>query len=211
MRRLVFLSFFCGASFVFGQEQGTSVRKLKKLGFVYNNAKQNNFLFSDRDYDYQTQVFKVQFFYTLHTGKKWDFNLIVQPQIQVAKHQLLNPFFITPDEANYMELRDHFTQERNLSLYAFELGFQWRRKIFHQVYFETTLGLGAGFIDKETERLAHGFTFIENLSVGLTHRWKSSEIYLGSNFGHVSNFNIQSPNSGYNILGFEIGYRVLLN
>lgn len=208
--RILFLFFICLSFSVQGQEKSSNDRKLKKVGFVFNNAKQNNFLFSDEDYDYKTNVFKAQLFYLLRKGSTWDINLIVQPQIQVAKHQLLNPFFVTPDEPNFEALRDKFTQERTLSLMAFELGFQLRRKIFHQMYFEATLGLGAGYIDKETERLAQGFTFIENLSVGLAKSWKSSELYLGTNVGHVSNFNIQMPNSGYDILGFEIGYRILL-
>ena len=208
--RLFFLLFVCFSLSVHGQEKTNADRKLKKIGFIFNSAKQNNILFSDRDYDYKTNVFKAQLFYLLRKGQKWDINLIVQPQVQIGKHQLLNEQFIRPDEPNLQEIRNRLTQKRVLSLIAFELGFQLRRKIFHQMYFEVTLGLGAGYIDKGTERLAQGFTFIENLSLGLAHTWKNSELYLGTNVGHVSNFNIQMPNSGYNILGFEIGYRILL-
>ena len=208
--RLFFLLFVCLSLSVQGQEKTNADRKLKKVGFVFNSAKQNNILFSDRDYDYKTNVFKAQLFYLLRKGQKWDINLIVQPQVQVGKHQLLNEQFITPDEPNFQEIRNRLTQKRVFSLIAFELGFQLRRKIFHQMYFEATLGLGAGYIDKGTERLAQGFTFIENFSLGLTHTWKNNELYIGANVGHVSNFNIQMPNSGYNILGFEIGYRILL-
>ena len=208
--RLFFLLFICFSFSTQGQEKKINDRKLKKVGFLFNSAKQNNILFSDKDYDYKTNVLKAQFFYNLRKGEKWDINLIVQPQIQVAKHQLLNPFFITPDEPNFEALRNKFTQERTLSLTAFELGFQLRKELFNHIYFETTLGLGAGYIDKGTERLAQGFTFIENLSMGLAKTWESSEAYLGINLGHVSNFNIQMPNSGYDILGFELGYRILL-
>ena len=187
-----------------------SQKKLKKIGVLYNSAKQNNILFFDKDYDYKTNALKVQLFYHLRKGKKWDMNLIVQPQFQIANHQLLNRFFVTPDKPYFQEL-DRLVQKRTISLYVFELGFQLRRKLFHQVYFETTLGLGAGYIDKGTERLAQGFTFIENLSVGLAHTWFHNEIYIGANVGHVSNFNIQLPNSGYNIFGFEVGYRMFIN
>jgi hypothetical protein len=194
-----------------GQEQENEPKKLKKVGLLFNSAKQNNFLFSDRDYDYQTNVIKAQLFYLLRKGEKWDLNLIVQPQVQFAKHQLLNPFYVSSDLPNVQELRDRFTMERNLALYQFELGFQLRTKLREQLYFESTLGLGAGYISEESERLAKGFTFIENLSVGLAHTLKFTELYLGMNVGHVSNFNTQEPNDGYNILGFEIGYRILLN
>lgn len=72
------------------------------------------------------------------------------------------------------------------------------------------LGLGAGYVDVKTERLARGFTCIENISLGLAHSLNNSEIYVGSNFGHISNLNIKLPNSDYNILGFEIGYRIFI-
>ena len=211
LHRYIFIFFLFIFSFANSQTEKDSIRKLKKVGILYNSAKQNNFLFNDRDYNYKTDVLKVQFFYVLNKGKKWDFNLILQPQVQVANHQLLNEQFITPDEVNFLAIRERLTQKRKISLVAFELGFQLRRKIFQKIYFETTLGLGAAYIDKGTERLAQGFTFIENLSIGLTHKWQKNEIYLGTNIGHVSNFNIQEPNSGYNILGFEIGYRIYLN
>jgi len=210
LHKSVFIFFIFFISFVSGQSDEKVSRKLKKIGFLYNSAKQNNILFFDDDYDYKTSVFKFQLFYHLKKGEKWNINLIIQPQIQIAKHQLLNEQFITPDDPNYLFLREKFTQKKTLSLYAFELGFQLRRELFNRIFFEVTLGMGAGYIDVESERLAQGFTFIENLSFGFSYSLKSSEIYLGSNLGHVSNFNIKLPNSGYNILGFEIGYRILI-
>jgi hypothetical protein len=72
------------------------------------------------------------------------------------------------------------------------------------------LGLGAGYINLESERLAKGFTFIENFSLGLVHTKNTSEFFVATSVGHVSNFNIQKPNSGYNILGFELGYRIFI-
>jgi len=203
------LFFFC-SWFVTSQEQETSSRKLKKVGFLYNRAIESNFLFDDLDYTYKTNVFKGQFFYLLSDGKRWDINLILQPQIHIARHQLQNIQFITPDEPNFEENRARLSQERTISIHAFELGLQFRRKLISQLFFETTLSAGVAYIDKETERLARGFTFVENFSLGFAYQWKSSELYLGSNLGHVSNFNTQEPNSGYNVLGFEVGYRIVL-
>lgn len=212
LHKLILTLFIFFSSFVaFGQnDKKPSSRKLKKVGFLYNSAKQNVFLLSDNDYDYKTNVFKFQLFYHLKKWGKWNLNLIVQPQFQIAKHQLLNEFFVKDNEPNYEFLREKFTQKKTLSLYAFELGFQFKRKFLEKLFFEATLGLGAGYIDVETERLAQGFTFIENLSVGFSYLVKNSEIYLGSNLGHVSNSDIQLPNSGYNVLGLEIGYRLYI-
>jgi hypothetical protein len=215
MYRNNFLNLFVGLLFccwghLCAQKTKGSFKHIKKVGLLYNDAKQNNILFGDKDYDYRTRVLKGQLFYLIHRGKKWDFNLLIQPQIQFAKHQLLNPYFIRPDTPNYEELRDLYTQEKNLRLYQLELGFQMRAALWKQLYFETTIGLGAGLINRETERLAKGFTFIENFSIGMAYQLKNTELYLGTNIGHVSNFNTQKPNDGYNVLGFELGYRMIL-
>jgi hypothetical protein len=202
---LLFLSFS-----VIGQVKKERQKSITKVGVLFSNAKQNNLFFFDKDYDYKTNVYKFQLFYPIKRGGNWDVNLILQPQFQKAQHQLLNEQFITPDEENFEFLREKFTQKKDISLYAFEVGFQLRKTIIKNIFFEATLGLGAGYISLESERLAKGFTFIENLSLGLAHKFNKSEIFLATTVGHVSNFNIQKPNSGYNILGFELGYRVFI-
>ena len=209
MNRSIFIFLLFFYSLVNSQEKQIKP-SVKKIGFLYSSAKQNNILFFDKDYDYKTNVYKFQLFYVLRKGKKWDINLIVQPQYQKAQHQLLNEQFITPDEENFEFLREKFTQKKDISLYAFELGFQLRKTLIKNIAFEATLGLGAGYISLESERLAKGFTFIENVSLGLAHTRNSSEVFVATTVGHVSNFNIQKPNSGYNILGFELGYRIFI-
>jgi hypothetical protein len=183
---------------------------LNKVGFLFSSAKQNNILFFDKDYDYKTNVYKFQLFYPIQKGESWGVNLILQPQYQKAQHQLLNEQFITPDEENFEFLREKFTQKKDISLYAFEVALQLRKSIIKNISFEASLGLGAGYISLESERLAKGFTFIENVSLGLAHKINKSEFFLATTVGHVSNFNIQKPNSGYNILGFELGYRIFI-
>ncbi|MFY0631128.1 MAG: acyloxyacyl hydrolase [Flavobacteriaceae bacterium] len=212
LRKYILISIFCTSFFTaIGQEKEENSRKLKKIGFLFNSAKQNNLLFSDRDYDYKTTILKGQLFYHLSSYKSWEFNLIVQPQFQISKHQLLNKFFIpTNSSPDFEELREKFLPKKTISIYALELGLQFKRKLSELFYAEFTLGLGAGYIDIETERMAQGFTFIENISLGLSYRLKESEIYIGSNVGHVSNLDFQQPNHGYNIFGFEIGYRIYI-
>ena len=183
---------------------------LNKVGFLFSSAKQNNILFFDKDYDYKTNAYKFQLFYSIQNGENWDVNLILQPQFQKAQHQLLNEQFITPDEEDFEFLREKFTQKKDISLYAFEVALQLRKSIIKNISFEATLGLGAGYISLESERLAKGFTFIENFSLGFAHKINKSEFFLATTVGHVSNFNIQKPNSGYNILGFELGYRIFI-
>ena len=149
-------------------------------------------------------------FYPIQKGESWGVNLILQPQYQKAQHQLLNEQFITPDEENFEFLREKFIQKKDISLYAFEVALQLRKSIIKNISFEASLGLGAGYISLESERLAKGFTFIENVSLGFAHKINKSEFFLATTVGHVSNFNIQKPNSGYNIFGFELGYRIFI-
>ena len=210
MNKLIFFLLLFLSFSVIGQVKKERQKSITKVGVLFSNAKQNNLFFFDKDYDYKTNVYKFQLFYPIKRGGNWDVNLILQPQYQKAQHQLLNEQFITPDEENFEFLREKFTQKKDISLYAFEVGFQLRKTIIKNIFFEATLGLGAGYISLESERLAKGFTFIENLSLGLAHKFNKSEIFLATTVGHVSNFNIQKPNSGYNILGFELGYRVFI-
>ena len=66
--------------------------------------------------------------------------------------------------------------------------------------------VGPGVIDTQTERLARGFTFIENLGIGIRYELLNDFfVEFKPNFNHVSNARLQLPNSGYNVLNLEFG------
>lgn len=201
------LIFLILASVSFGQEE----QKFKPLksGFQINRNDRDNFYFSNKDYSFSIYSIKFQRFYEVKKFKNWAFNIVLQPQFQYIEHKLLNKFFIRPDDFNgdYLAYREKLTQLKNFSFYAIELGFQLTRPLYKTLNFEFTAGLGAGYIDFSTERVARGFTFVENLSIGLSKTFTNNEIYLGLVFNHISNFGIQKPNSGYNTIGYEFGYR----
>ena len=210
-RKTLFILLFFYVFLTFGQEAKKGILHPNKIGFLYNNTNEKNFLFDDLDYSYSTNAFKAQVFYNLFEWRNLHFDLIVQPQIQVIKHQLLNEQFVLPNEENYQQKRIEFTSEKTMYLYAFELGFVVKTKLLKKLDLQATIGLGMATISKRTERLAKGFTFIENGSLGLSYQTSNKTfLYLGSNIGHVSNFNLKSPNNGYNILGFEVGFSYLL-
>jgi len=186
--------------------------KPKKIGFLYNYANEKNFIFDDKDYSYNTKTYKIQAFYYLGSWKSLDFELIVQPQYQRIYHQLDNEQFVLPSELNYLEKRTEFTSPKNINLYGFELGFVLKKKLLKNIKFLATIGLGVATIDTSTERLAKGFTFLENGSLGLCYQfYKQTTLYIGSNIGHVSNFDTKKPNNGYSFLGFEVGLQYILN
>lgn len=194
------------------QESKKSILKPTKIGFLFNSATNENFIFNDVDYTYSTETYKAQAFYSLGNWKNVDFELIVQPQVQFLQHQLLNKWYVTPDQDNVDEKIAEFTQPKNMNLYGVEFGFASKLKLTNKLDLQGTISLGFSYIDTRTERLAKGFTFIENFSLGFSHQiFQKSFVYVGTNFGHVSNLNFQKPNDGYNILGLEVGYSYSLN
>ena len=203
---VVFSSFLSAA-----QASKKGILNIKKIGFLYNNAQSNNFIFDDKDFTYTTNTYKIQAFYNLGSWKSLSFDLIVQPQYQVLEHQLINEQFVLPSEENYQEKRTEFTTPKTMHLYAFELGFLIKKTLVKKLDFLVTIGLGLGAIDSRTERLAKGFTFIENGSLGVSYKiTKKTFLYLGSNVGHVSNLDFQTPNAGFSIVGFEAGVSYVL-
>lgn len=207
IKKYLFLTFF---TFYFlniiSQEKKKGIFNIQKIGLLYNYADENNFLFDDPDYSYTTKTIKAQVFYRLGRWKNFDVELIIQPQIQTIKHQLLNLHFVLPSEENYQIKRKEFTTPKTMNLYGLELGFVLKKEIINKLDIQITAGLGVASIDTRTERLAKGFTFLENGSLGFSYKLNKSSIYLGSNIGHVSNLDFKSPNNGYTFFGIEIGY-----
>lgn len=203
---------FIFSLFILEFTRGQINLKPYKIGLLYNTAANENFLNNDPDYTYATKTFKAQAFYKLPNWKSFQIELIVQPQIQFLEHQLLNEQFVLPSEENYLVKRNEFTQLKEFNLYGIEFGFVTKKIISKKLNVQLSASLGFAIIDTRTERLAKGFTFIENFSIGFSYNFsKKSHLYIGSNiFGHVSNLNFQKPNNGYNIMGVEIGYSIEL-
>ena len=202
----LFITLLIGFTSIAAQDSKKGLFNIKKIGFLYNNANDKNFIFDDKDFSYSTNTYKLQAFYDLGTWKSLKFELILQPQMQILEHQLLNKQFVLPTEENYQEKRTEFTNPKTMHLYAFELGFVIKKKILNKLDYLMKMGLGLATINTRTERLAKGFTFIENASLGLSYNLvETTFLFIGSNIGHVSNLDTQKPNNGYSFVGFEVG------
>lgn len=212
MKRITLLSLLLFIAIQnYGQQKDKSFLIPYKIGLLYSNANEKNFLFDDTDYFYKTNTLKGQLFYKLGKVLSVDLELAIQPQVQFLRHQLLNPFYITPNIPDYLSKRKTYTQLKSMHLYALEFGLAFKKQLFSQLSLQITAGVGVSYIDTATERLAKGFTFIENGSIGLNIQTSATTIlYLGGTIGHVSNFDFQLPNDGYNILGFELGFNYIL-
>ena len=177
-----------------------------KIGFLYGSGKQGGTFLNDKDYSYNTNLLKLQFYYPLKFGK-FELELVFEPTIGFANHQLLNVHFIKPTEPNYLALREEFTQKRKLTEYILSTNLIIRKYIYksHSAYI--LLGIGPMIISERTERLSKGFAFAEIISLGLT-----SEVYNGLYFDirggyrHLSNADLKLPNSGINTATIDFGF-----
>ena len=206
---LLSLIFVCVISTSHGQKSTKGLFSPAKFGIQFTQGNENNFLFDDTDYFYRTNTLKLELHYPLTQWKKIDISLILQPQIQFIQHQLYNKYFVVVEEPNDLEKQERYAKLKDLSITALEVTVDVKKQLFRNTALFLQVGLGIGYIDTETERLAKGFTFIENANLGLEYSINTkTSIRLFSGLGHVSNFNFQFPNSGYNILntGFSFQY-----
>jgi hypothetical protein len=194
----LFITLLFGFASITAQDSKKGLFNIEKVGFLYNNANDKNFIFDDKDFSYSTNTYKLQAFYNLGTWKSLKFDLILLPQIQILEHQLLYKQFVLPIDENYQEKRTEFTTPKTMHLYAFKLGFVIKKKISRRLDYLIKMGLGIAAIDTRTERLAKGFTFIENATLGVSYNFVDKTfLFVGCNIGHVSNLDTQQPNNGY--------------
>ena len=198
--------FVCLISTSYGQKSTKSFFSPTKVGIQFSQGNENNFLFDDVDYFYKTNTLKGQLYFPVASLKTLAVSFIVQPQIQFVQHQLYNDQFVLPTEANYIEKRQRFTQLKNISITGVEFSVEAKQQLFKNLSVFLQAGLGFTYIDTATERLAKGFTFVENGSLGVEIKLniKVSIQFFGG-VGHVSNFDFQLPNSGYNIFSTGLG------
>ncbi|TDE29916.1 hypothetical protein E0I61_08080 [Flavobacterium ranwuense] len=173
-----------------------------KLGFDYgfgNELKNSN-------YTYTNSYYKLQFYYTIKQTKSFKYEVLLQPELNFAKHQLLNFYFVKPDDPNYIEKRERYTKLKDIKEYVLNIGFLIRKPIFNTASIYILGTVGPMIIDTETERLSKGFAFSDVLAIGFTFKINKIAFDIRPNFRHVSNAGLQSSNSGYNTKNIDFGF-----
>jgi len=204
---LISLIFVCVISSSYGQKSKKGLFSPTKFGIQFIQGNENSFLFNDPDYFYRSNTLKGQFYYPFTKWKSMAISLILQPQLQFIQHQLYNEHFVKPTEDDYLEKRKRYTQLKNLSIFAVALGLEAKKQVFKSTSIFFQIGLGLGYVDMTTERLAKGFTFTQNGNLGLDIKvTPTASIQIFGGIGHVSNANIQLPNSGYNMFNTGVGF-----
>ncbi len=179
-----------------------------KIGFNYGFGETNKFPFSTDDYTYDIQFYKIQLNYLWFEKGKFDFEINIEPSYYRSEHQLLNKYFVTPDDPDYEEKREEFTQLKTMNEYVIGLGFIVRYPIIKPLTVYALGSIGPMYIDTRTERMAKGFAFSDVLSFGLSYKIKSIVFDIRYGVRHVSNAELQQPNSGYNSTNFEFGFLI---
>jgi hypothetical protein len=157
------------------------------------------------NYSFTNQYYKIDFNYLLKGSKGFSYELVVQPEINRGTHQLLNFYFVTPDEENYIEKRQRFTQLKNVNQYVLNIGFLLRKNLGKTVSLYIQGTVGPMISDTETERLSRGFAFSDVFALGLSFKHKQIRVDVVSSLRHVSNAGTQRSNAGFNTKNIELG------
>lgn len=209
VRSLLLFIILCQTIGCLAQEK---IQRLKSsnLSVYYGIGNEQNILFDDTDYLFKSKHIKISLDYQLK-DRVYQLSLAIQPQIHFLKHQLLNKFFVKPTQENFEENRIIFTQLKSMHLYALQFEINISRKILKKIEAKAFLSVGPAYIDTKTERLAKGFTFIQNFGIGIQYQiGKELFIELRPFLNHTSNAGISLPNSGYNTLNIEMGLSIAL-
>jgi hypothetical protein len=173
-----------------------------KLGFHYGfgNEIKNN------DFSHTNDYYKLEFYYVLKESKKFKYELLVQPELNFATHQLLDVNFIRSDDPNYIEKRQKFSNLRDINEYVLNIGFIMRKPISRSFSVYLLGSIGPMIMDKETERLSKGFAFSDTFALGFSSKIGEITFDVRPNIRHVSNGGLQSPNLGFTTFNIEFGF-----
>lgn len=191
------LLILCNAGLLFSQEKKQNLA----IGFSYGIGNE----IKNTDYTYTNRYFKGQFYYTFKTNKNFKFELLVQPEINFATHQLLNLYFVTPDEPDYEAKREAYTQLKDIQEYVLNVGLVIRKPITDRFSLYVLLSVGPMITDTETERLSKGFAFSDVFGLGFSYKTKKFTLDLRPNIRHTSNAGLQNSNAGFNTYNLEAG------
>ena len=171
------------------------------LGFNYGFGSE----FNNRNYTFANHFYKLQIYYNLKETKHFQYQILVQPEINFGKHQLLNFYFVKPEAPNYQQKRDEYTQLKDVREYVLNCGFLIRKPISKVCSFYVLGSIGPMITDTETERMSKGFAFADVLALGFTVNYQKLQFDVRPTVRHVSNAGLGSSNAGYNTKNIEFG------
>nr|WP_294935155.1 acyloxyacyl hydrolase [uncultured Flavobacterium sp.] len=200
-KRFFILYLFLHLSVLCAQEE-----KRFSLGFAYGYGTQ----LRDRDFTYTNRFYKIQLGYLLKTARYFTYEVILQPEVNFGEHQLLNMYFVQPDEPDYEAQRERFTKLKDIHDYILNVGVVVRKPISKTFSVYILGSVGPMITDTETERLSKGFAFSDVIAVGLAFKVRKFSFDLRPSLRHVSNGGSQGSNAGVNTKNIEFAFSFLL-
>lgn len=195
------LRFFIIALFVAFQLQAQEKSSNYRLGLSYGFGSE----FSNTDYTFENHFYKAQLYYKIKETKNFEYEVLIQPEINFGKHQLLNFYFVKPETPNYQQKRDEYTRLKDVREYVLNCGFLVRKPIGKVCSFYVLGSVGPLITDTETERMSKGFAFADVLALGFTVGYNKMQFDIRPSLRHVSNAGLGSSNAGYNTKNIEFG------
>ncbi|MCE2612181.1 acyloxyacyl hydrolase [Flavobacteriaceae bacterium D16] len=176
------------------------------IGLAYGIGTQQAFPFNSSDYRYSYDAYRILLNYRFSEYKAWKFEITVEPSIYSSQHQLLNVHYIQPRHgSDYLDQRELLIKNKSITEYALDLGILVRYQTFRNFSMFFQASVGPLISNRYTERMAEGFAFSDIIALGCSPKIGGLQIVVRTGFRHISNFNLQEPNSGYNALLFEMG------
>ena len=180
---------------------GQNTKGETSIAFLYgfgNEIKNSN-------YTYTNNYYKVLVSYLIKETNHFKYELVLQPELNFATHQLLNFYFVTPEETNYIEKREKYTKLKDIKEYALGIGFCVRKPISKIASVYVLASIGPMITDTETERLSKGFAFSDVLALGFSLKVDKVLFDIRPSLRHISNAQLQSSNAGFNTSNIEFG------
>ncbi|MFV5684510.1 acyloxyacyl hydrolase [Flavobacterium sp. GB2R13] len=171
------------------------------MGFLYGFGHE----FKNKNYTFDNQFYKIHIGCVIKKTKRYTWELVVEPEINFGEHKLINPFFITSDDPDYIMKREYYSKTNNVNQYILNLGILIRKPISNTLSIFILGNTGPLMSNAETERLAKGFALSNTLAVGIDLEINKFIFEIRPSFRHVSNAGLNSPNLGFNTTNIEFG------
>jgi hypothetical protein len=194
---LLVVLFLCVGFVVSGQDKKDKIA----IGFNYGFGSE----FNNRNYTFTNHFYKAQLYYRIKETKHFEYEILVQPEINFATHQLLNFYFVKPQTPDYIEKREEYTKLKSVHEYVLNLGFLIRKPIGKIFSIYALASIGPMITDTQTERMSDGFAFADVLAFGVSAKIDRFRFDMRPSVRHVSNAGLNSENAGYNTKNIEIG------
>lgn len=197
MIRVLFILFFVAG--LHAQEVKTPSKF--EFGACYGWGKE----FDNYDYTFSNNYVQLQFYYSFNPEKKWEYQVALMPEINFAQHQLLNKYFVTPDDPEYERKRNEYTKLKDVRQVILNVAFFLRCNMCDNFNMYAMGNVGPMFNDTETERLNKGFAFNDVFAIGAAVSFYDITFDVRPSVAHVSNAGLYESNAGFNTYNISFG------